>query len=190
MLETGRKMVSESIVKKLKLPGLGQIGYVVQDIDKTVSYYKNTLGVRPWMLMEERPEPCIERGKEVHPLLRIALAYMGAVQIELIQVMEGESVHLNHPADSPWRIHHLGFMVQDINKRLDACRELGIDVLQRGTIKDIGFTVNYAYLDTVQEAGAVIEFIQWRLGALPLPVNWVFFYHFCSCGATPLPQGP
>lgn len=182
-------MVPESIVKKLKLPKLGQIGYVVRDVDKTISYYRDTFGVRPWMVMDERPEPCIEKGKEVHPVLRIALAYMGPVQVELIQVVEGESVHLIHPADSPWRIHHLGFMVQNLDKRLEACQKLGIEVLQRGVIKDIGFTVDYAYLDTVQEAGAVIEFIQWRLGALPLPVNRFVFNILCRAGSNTFLKG-
>ncbi len=173
----------KSVAKQLKLPKLGQIGYVVKDVDKTVSYYKDTFGIRPWMLLDERPQPCIEKGKEVHPLLRIALAYMGYVQVELIQVVEGESVHLNHPAESPWRIHHLGFMVQDIDKRLGACRKLGIDVLQRGTIRDIGFTVDYAYLDTVQQAGVVMEFIQWRVGALPLPTTRLTFNILCLAGS-------
>jgi catechol 2,3-dioxygenase-like lactoylglutathione lyase family enzyme len=175
--------VPESIAKKLKLPRLGQIGYVVKDVDKAVFYYRDTLGIRPWMLLDERPEPCIEQCKEVHPLLRIALAYSGGVQLELIQVVEGESIHLNHPAESPWRVHHLGFMVQDIEKRLNACQQLGISVLQRGKIKDIGFTVNYAYLDTVNEAGVVIEFIQWRMGAVPLPVNRLVFNTLCLAGS-------
>jgi len=175
--------VAKSIIKQLKLPGLGQIGYVVKDVDKTVSYYRDTLGIRPWMLLDERPQPCIEKGKEVHPLLKIALAYTGPIQLELIQVVEGESVYLNHPAESLWRVHHLGFMVQDIEKRLNACQKLGIVVLQRGTIRDIGFTVDYAYLDTVEEAGVVIEFIQWRLGALPLPVNRLVFNTLCLAGS-------
>jgi hypothetical protein len=80
-------------------------------------------------------------------------------------------------------------MVQDIDKRLDACRKLGIEVLQRGTIKDIGFTVNYAYMDTVQEAGAVIEFIQWRLGAFPLPVNRLVFNTLCLAGSSTFLKG-
>jgi catechol 2,3-dioxygenase-like lactoylglutathione lyase family enzyme len=176
-------MMPKTIAKKLKLPKLGQIGYVVKDVDKTVSYYRDTFGIRPWMLLDERPTPCIEKGKEVHPLLRIALAYMGPVQVELIQVVEGESVHLTHPAESPWRIHHLGFMVQDIDKRLGACQKLGIDVLQRGTIRDIGFTVDYAYLDTVQQAGVVMELIQWRVGALPLPTNRLTFNILCLAGS-------
>jgi len=182
-------MVAKSIAKQLKLPKLGQIGYVVKDVDKTVSYYRDTFGIRPWMLSDERPEPCIEKGKEVHPLLRIALAYMGSVQVELIQVVEGESVHLNHPEESQWRIHHLGFMVQDISKRLDACQKSGIDILQRGTIKDIGFTVDYAYLDTVQQAGVVMELIQWRLGALPLPTNSLTFNILCLAGSRTFLKG-
>jgi len=182
-------MMGKSVIKQMKLPKLGQIGYVVKDVDKTVSYYRDTLGIRPWMLLDERPEPCLEKGKEVHPLLKIALAYMGSIQVELIQVVEGESVHLNHPAESPWRVHHLGFMVQDINKRLDACQKLGIGLLQRGTIRDIGFMVDYAYLDTVEQAGVVIEFIQWRLGAVPLPVNRLIFNILCRAGSSTFLKG-
>ena len=74
-------------------------------------------------------------------------------------------------------------MVQDIDKRLDACQKLGIGVLQRGTIRDIGFTVDYAYVDTVEQAGVVIEFIQWRLGALPLPTNRLTFNILCLAGS-------
>ncbi len=74
-------------------------------------------------------------------------------------------------------------MVQGLEKRLDACQKLGIAVLQRGTIKDIGFTVDYAYLDTVDEAGVVIEFIQWRVGALPLPANRLIFNTLCRAGS-------
>lgn len=182
-------MMGKSVIKQMKLPKLGQIGYVVKDVDKTVSYYRDTLGIRPWMLLDERPEPCLEKGKEVHPLLRIALAYMGTVQVELIQVVEGESVHLNHPEESQWRVHHLGFMVQDIDKRLDACQKLGIGLLQRGTIRDIGFMVDYAYLDTVEQAGVVIEFIQWRLGAVPLPVNRLIFNILCRAGSRTFLKG-
>lgn len=164
-------MIPDAVKRQLRLPRLGQIGYVVTDIDKTIAYYKDTLGIGPWILLDERPDPCTEKGKEVHPLLRIALAYMGPVQMELIQVVEGESLHLDHVKESKGGVHHLGFMVQDLNKRLDACHKMGIGILQRGTIKDIGLTVDYAYLDTVDQAGIILEFIQWRLGAIPLPIN-------------------
>ncbi len=182
-------MISGDVKKKLRLPKLGQMGYVVPDINKAIAYYKDTLGVSPWILLDERPEPCIEKGKEIHPLLRIALSYLGSVQVELIEVVEGESLHLNHIREAREGIHHVGFMVQDINKRLDACRKMGIDILQRGTIKDTGLTVDYAYLDTVDQIGIIIEFIQWRLGPIHLPINRFVFKFACWAGSRTLLKG-
>lgn len=182
-------MISDDIKKQLRLPKLGQMGYVVTDIDKAIAYYKETVGISPWILLDERPDPCIEKGKEIDPLLRIALAYSGPVQIELIQVAEGESLHLNHIKESKEGVHHLGFMVQDIDSRLDACHKMGIGVLQRGTIKDTGLTVDYAYLDTIDRAGIILEFIQWRLGPIPLPINRFVFNVACWAGSRTLLKG-
>ncbi len=182
-------MVSDAVRKRLRLPKLGQIGYVVADVNETMSYYRDTFGVGPWILSDAKPEPCIENGKEVHPVLRIALAPVGQVQMELIQVVEGESYHLNHLKESKGGLHHLGFMVQNLDKRLDACREMGIGILQRGTIKDVGMTVDYAYLDTVDEAGIILEFIQWRLGPIPLPINKLVHNLICWAGSRTLLKG-
>jgi len=182
-------MISDDVKKQLRLPELGQMGYVVPDIHKAIAYYKDALGISPWILLDERPEPCIEQGKKIHPLLRIALAYSGSVQIELIQVAEGETLHLNHVKEAKEEVHHLGYMVQDLNKRLDACHKMGIDVLQRGTIKDTGLTVDYAYLDTVKRAGIILEFIQWRLGPIRLPINRFVFKVACWAGSWTLLKG-
>jgi len=182
-------MVPDDVKKQLRLPKLGQIGYVVTQVDTTMAYYKDILGIGPWLLLDERPDPCIEKGREVHPLLRIALAYMGPVQIELIQVLEGESLHLERVRESRGGVHHLGFMVQDLDKRLDACHKMAIGILQRGTIKDVGFTIDYAYLDTVEAAGIILEFIQWRLGSIPVPINRAVFNVVASLGARTLLKG-
>jgi hypothetical protein len=40
-------MVSNSVRKRLHLPRLGQIGYVVNDVNETMSYYRDTFGVGP-----------------------------------------------------------------------------------------------------------------------------------------------
>jgi methylmalonyl-CoA/ethylmalonyl-CoA epimerase len=183
------KMISEAVKKQLRLPKTGQIGYVITDMNKTIAYYKNVFGISPWMLLDARPEPCIEKGKEVHPLLRIALAYQGSVQLELIQVVEGESFHLNHVKEGREKAHHLGFMVQDINKRLDSCREMGIGIVQRGTIRASGIVVDYAYLDTVDQTGIIIELLQWRVGPVPLPMNRLVFSFLCWVGSRTLLKG-
>ena len=182
-------MISEAIKRQLNLPEVGQMGYVVSDVDRAIDRYKETFGVGPWMLLDVRPEHCIEGEREVHPLIRIALAYSGSVQVEFIQVLEGESFHLKHAKESEGEVHHLGFMVQDMGRRLEAYGKRGIGVLQRGTIKEAGVSVNYAYLDTVGQAGIVIELLQWRLGPLPLPVNRVTFNLACRIGEKTLLKG-
>lgn len=166
-----QQVIPQDVTEQLRLPSVSQIGYIVPDIDEAIAFCRDAFGMRPWLLMEERPEPCIQRGESVHPVLKIGLTYAGPLQIELIQVMEGETFHLDHIRDSKEGAHHLGFMVRNLNKRLKVCADTGIDVIQRGTIKDKGFVVDFAYLDTVERAGIVLELIQWRLGPIPVPIN-------------------
>ena len=182
-------MASDGIRKQLRLPKIGQIGYVVADVDDAIAHYKNTFGVRPWLLLRVSPEPCMQDGQEIHPTLRIALAYLGPVQLELIQVAEGESLHLDYLKQTGGGLHHLGFMTRNLDNRLNRCRDMGIGVLQRGTIKDTGVTVDYAYLDTAKEAGIILEFIQWRVGPVPLAVNRYTFRTACSLGPKSLLKG-
>ena len=164
-------MISDDVGEQLNLPQLGQMGYVVSDVNEAVAFCRDAFGIRPWLLTDYRPDPCYERGKRIHPVLRIGLAFAGPVQIELIQVMEGETYHLDHIREAREGPHHLGYMVGDLERRLDACNQLGIGVIQRGTIRESGFKVDYAYLDTVKKAGMVLELIQWRLGPIGIPVN-------------------
>ena len=103
------RVIPDDVRRQLRLPKAGQIGYVVSDVSKTVAYCRDALGIRPWLLLDKRPDPCIEKGKRVHPVLKIALAHAGGVQIELIEVIEGESYHLDHLKGSEAKIHHLGF---------------------------------------------------------------------------------
>jgi len=183
------QMIPDGVRKQLRLPKVGQIGYVVSDVNETVAYCRDALGIRPWLLLDERPDPCIERGKRVHPLLRIALAHAGGVQIELIEVVEGESYHLDHLAEWEAEIHHVGFMVQDLESRLDEAQKMGFELIQRGTIREMGIKVEYAYLDTAETAGTVIELIQWRLGPLPMPINGTVHNLICQLGSATLFRG-
>jgi catechol 2,3-dioxygenase-like lactoylglutathione lyase family enzyme len=183
------EVVPDAVRSQLRLPKVGQIGYVVNNIHKAIAYYKNALGISPWLLLDERPDPCIQRGETVYPLLRIGLSYVGSVQIELIQVAEGQSVHLSHLKEPEGRIHHLGFMVQDIDKRLQDYQSVGIDVLQLGVIRESGITVKYAYLDVVDKAGTIFELVQWRLGLLPLPTSRPVFNLACSLGSRTVFKG-
>ena len=163
--------VSEAVRKKLRLPVIGQLGFVVRDTDETVRYYEQVFGLGPWTIMDGETTDCTNRGEPVTIRGKIGIAQVGAVQFEVIQIMEGESIHSEFLQERGEGLHHIGFYVRDLDARLEACREAGIELLQKGTIKQGPITINYAYLDTVSIGGVVFEYIQYRLGpvAVVLP---------------------
>lgn len=171
MKSQGTPHVSEAVRRKLRLPAVGQLGFVVRDTDETARYYEKVFGLGPWTIMDGKTEDCTNRGVPVTIRGKIGVAQVGAVQFELIQILEGESIHSEFLQERGEGLHHIGFHVRDIEARLEACREAGIEILQQGTIKQGPITINYAYLDTVSIGGVVFEYIQYRLGpvAVVLP---------------------
>ena len=155
-----------SFHRTLKLPRVGQIGFVVHDVDRAMEYYRDTFGIRPWLVSIPERSTCVVRGREIRARLKIALAYSGRIQLELIEVLEGETVHTEALREHGEGLHHLGFIVNDFTERLRACQAAGIEVLQQGGIEEMGFRIDYAYLDTVATGGVIFELIQNRVGNL------------------------
>jgi methylmalonyl-CoA/ethylmalonyl-CoA epimerase len=163
--------MSSQNIGGLKLPRLGQVGIVVKDIDKTIEYYQRTLGIGPWAVFAGEPEWCRERCGEVKTSGKIAMAQAGSVQIELIQMFEGGAVYTDLLGEGEG-LHHLGFFVRDLDRRLKAAEEAGIGVLTHGLLKQMGLTIEYAYMDTLATGGVIIEFIQASFLGLPFPMRF------------------
>jgi catechol 2,3-dioxygenase-like lactoylglutathione lyase family enzyme len=154
------------LAKVLKLPRLSQLGIVVNDINKTVKYLSGTFGIGPWFRAGlSDTEHYLGGKKKINYETDLVLAFTGKIQIELIEQKEGDrNVYVDHLEKKGEGIHHLGFFVSDIDKRLEAVDKMGIDILQSGTIKSVGkgggSVTKYAYLDTEEIGGIIIEYIQ------------------------------
>ena len=74
----------------IKLPPVEQIGFVVKDIDKAVEYYSSTFGWGPFQIFEHEMKGVIFRGEPSDCHLKIAFTHSGPIEIELIQVLEGD----------------------------------------------------------------------------------------------------
>lgn len=157
--------------KGLKMPRVGQIGIVVRDMDGAIEYFKKVLGLGPWAVLEGEPAWCVERGERVTYHGRMALAKAGAVQLELIQITEGRSLYSDTLGEGEG-LHHLGFFVRDLDERVRAAREAGVEVLQHGLLKKLGMTIEYAYLDTTATGGVITEYIKPSMLGIPFPLNW------------------
>lgn len=141
---------------KALLPEVGQIGVVVKDIDKTIEFFSSTFGIGPWRTTELSPtEDEIASG--VLPYrVRLGFADLGPVQLELIQVVEGRTIHSDFLESKGEGLHHLGFYVSNMDEMLAELERRGIDVLFGARRPRLGF----AYLDTAAVGGVILELIQ------------------------------
>lgn len=144
------------------MPRLSQIGIYVKDMEAAIARFQGVFGIGPWLVLEGETAYCLDRGCEVSVKGRIAMGYSGGIQLELINIAEGNNLYLDTLGGREEGLHHLGFEVNDLEERLRACEEAGIGVLQRGTLKQLGMTIDYAYLDTQDTVGVILEFIQTR----------------------------
>lgn len=138
---------------KALLPGVSQIGVVVNDVDKTVEFFSSVLGIGPWRTVEaSRTKEEITTGATPYRV-KLAFASFGPVQVELIQVLEGETVHTRFLKEKGEGLHHLGFYVPNMDEMVAELGKRGIGVLQsmRG---------RFAYMDTAAVGGIVVELIQ------------------------------
>jgi methylmalonyl-CoA epimerase len=147
----------EKTNERFMLPKIGQIGVVVKDLDSAVKYYSEVLGLGPFRIADERDIPDTTYRGQKHPLkLKQAWVLMGEVELELIQVLGGDSTHTEFLATKGEGLHHLGFFVEDLEKELAKAKKQGIGVIQSGKIEGGGFV----YLDTVDIAGVIFELVQ------------------------------
>ena len=148
-------MTAENVRQQLQLPGVGQIGVVVEDVDRAIAFYESTFGLGPWDIREVGAPNVWDRGEEKQIKARLAFATIGQVEIELIQILEGDSLHLEFLREHGEGLHHLGFFVKDFAAKLEQAKAMGFEVLQTGPMGRF-----YAYLDTRQHGGVILELIE------------------------------
>ncbi|MFX0015508.1 MAG: VOC family protein [Candidatus Hermodarchaeota archaeon] len=126
---------------------IDQIGIVVEDMEKSLKYYENIFG-SPFLTLESP----LDSAK-----LKIALFQVGNIQLEIIQVLEGKTIHSKFLEEKGEGLHHIGFIVEDIEQELARMENEGIKVLERGVVQEM---VKFAYLDTEKTLGIILEIIQ------------------------------
>ena len=91
--------------------------------------------------------------------MRIALSHIGPTRIELIEVVEGETVYQDHIEKHGYGVQHFGFLVDDINEAIVRAKGEGIRVIMDGSGFGPDGDGHYAYLDTEELLGVTLELI-------------------------------
>jgi methylmalonyl-CoA/ethylmalonyl-CoA epimerase len=141
-----------------------QLAIVVRDLDAAMRTYVHDYGIGPWEINEFDPGNVAdmrEDGEPVERSWRLAIAYVGQVQWELIEPLDEESVYARFLAETGGGLHHVGVAVPDFDEAVAEQAARGNGVLLGGEYKGIRF----AYLDTVGDLGLVTEIFSGAPGA-------------------------
>ncbi len=142
----------------VKLPPFEQLGIVVRDIDKAVGYYEATFGWGPFSISEISLEGCLYRGKPTDVRLKMAMAQSGPIEIELIQVLEGESIHSEFLREKGEGLQHIRSTVDNLDDILAEWAKAGIEPVWQHSMPQIG--ISWAYVNTGAIGGVMAELIQ------------------------------
>ncbi|MBW2092897.1 MAG: VOC family protein [Deltaproteobacteria bacterium] len=133
----------------LQLKTVDQISIAVKDIDQVIETWSSMFGIGPWTFRDIGGADAKGRPWKA----RLAFAYLGPLQIELVQPVEGRIFQSRFLDTFGEGLHHLGFYVDDVDKEASRLVENGAKML----ITDPG---NFAYLESGGPGGVIFELMK------------------------------
>ena len=123
----------------LPLTKFDQVGVAVRDVDQAVAFMNQSFGIE--ILTLEMPR-----------------AKVGKIDLELIQILEGEHIVKEFLSRNGPGLHHLGIYVDNLQTAVERWKQAGGKVVQETDHPD---GIGTVYLDTENELGSYyIELIK------------------------------
>ena len=146
-------------LKNSPFTNIGQVGVVVEDIDKTIAQL-TPLGIGPFkqvgqFLNYHEYRGYKSKGNELKP--RIKITKMGNTDFELIQPPEAPSIWRDFLKEKGEGLHHLGFFVHNIDQVESELLKEELKIVQKGR-SDIGG--GYTYFETDEVGGVIFEIVE------------------------------
>ena len=150
--------IDPKALELLALPPPDQIGVVVKDLQKAIEAYTKLLQWGPFEVIEREYDESAStyRGKPGNFKYRIGYTQLGPIQLEMIQPLRGRTIYDEFLETRGEGLHHFGIIIDRIEERVAAMKQMGIEVLQSGRRPGR----KYAYMDTEPLIGIIIELRQ------------------------------
>lgn len=155
--------LARSFRERWGLPEVHQLGLVVPDVENAAdALAKRNIG--PFFIAVGAPRLWRERGQERRVRGKMALTRYRGVELELLEPLEGSDFYTGSvdPEGRPV-VHHIGFFVNDVDGWADRLVRAGYPLWVRGRLGLGPLRTDFAYMDTVLDAGVIGEFICWRI---------------------------
>jgi catechol 2,3-dioxygenase-like lactoylglutathione lyase family enzyme len=136
---------------------LCQIGIVVRNIDQTIQYYQEVFGFGPFEVRHVDYPTATYYGEKAGYRGKRAFFNLGPIQIELIELKDGKTIHESFLKEKGEGLHHLGFLVRNLEEGKRNAEKAGLAVTQGFTRPD---GTGFAYVDSDKVGGVIFELIQ------------------------------
>jgi methylmalonyl-CoA/ethylmalonyl-CoA epimerase len=148
----------------VKLPSPDQIGIVVKDTDRAIEFFSSAFGWGPFKIHVVDDDGFTFHGEKGRARLKLAMAQIGRLEIELIEVLEGETVHSEFLREKGEGIHHIRFRVHDIDAEISRLEKYGLESVYYHMVPGrTGYDVAFAYMSTENTSGVMIELLEERM---------------------------
>ncbi len=141
------------------LPGpIRQNGYVVRDLRRAIDAWLE-VGVGPWLLLPHLAQAgSVYRGQSIEPVVSIAFANSGELQLELIeQENDSPSIYREFLDAGRQGFHHLAWWADDFEGVARAAEDAAWPMVHAG---DGGGMAQFAYYDPGGVTSTVIEVME------------------------------
>ena len=146
----------EWIMSSVDNNNLMQLAIVVKDIDKVAAAYGKLFNLEvPEIrtISDEDRTPVYYKGNLVHFKARIVTFVMGPVRLELTESISGNSAWQDFIEQYGVGVHHVGFIVNDLDGAMNAFKEIGIEPLHVGYFEN----ASYTFMDSIDKLGVRIN---------------------------------
>lgn len=153
----------QKLKAKLELPSPGHLGVIVRDMDKAVEYYSSIFEIGPFTVYEFAPEKHWLREEPCPMKLLIGHAMWSNIELELLQPLEGKSLHKEFLETHGEGFQHLAFHIPDYDEMFDKFIKAGFKPLTRAEAYHPVYNgySRACYFDTRSVGGIIFE-ICWR----------------------------
>jgi hypothetical protein len=141
------------------LNGVIQMGYIVEDIHKSMLEWSEKLKIGPWFLREHGVFPSqFYRGEPTDVELSIAMGFAGHMMFELIQQHNDvPSVYQDVVRGRGFGFHHYGFGTDQYDEAIKVYRNRGYALVYEAVPVP---GVSVAYFDTRADLPGMVEVIK------------------------------
>ena len=136
---------------------LCQIGIVVRSIDETIKYYQEVFGFGPFEIRDVDYPTATYYGETAGYRGKRAFFHLGPIQMELIELKDGKTIHESFLREKGEGLHHIGFLVKNLEEAKRKAESAGLEVTQGFTRPD---GTGFAYVDSDRVGGVIFELIQ------------------------------